>query len=191
MQPAKMLPNGVRGHASRLPLEPAFATIVSNQFAQYLNNPGEGTRYIALQFTGSGNPQRFLGSPACEFPNLDVTLLRLPNPIPARKSPLDTVSLRATVSHVIRSFRHKGLERFFTTGSRAGIQSAHARKLENRLFALNEAETPTAMNVSGWHLHQLQSDLAGRWSVRVNGDWRMTFRFDGEDAILVDYRDYH
>jgi proteic killer suppression protein len=47
------------------------------------------------------------------------------------------------------------------------------------------------MNLSGWHLHQLKGDLAGHWSVRVSGNWRMTFRFEGEDAILVDYRDYH
>ncbi len=47
------------------------------------------------------------------------------------------------------------------------------------------------MNLPGWHLHPLQGDLAGHWSVRVNGNWRMTFCFEGEDAILVDYRDYH
>lgn len=92
---------------------------------------------------------------------------------------------------MIRSFKHAGLENFFTTGSKAGIQLAHAKKLENQLFALNDAENPMEMNLSGWHLHQLKGDLAGHWSVRVSGNWRMTFRFEGEDAILVDYRDYH
>jgi proteic killer suppression protein len=92
---------------------------------------------------------------------------------------------------VIRSFRHAGLEKFYKTGSKAGIQPAHAKKLESQLLALDEAETPTAMNLSGWHLHSLQGDLAGHWSVRVSGNWRMTFRFEGENAILVDYRDYH
>jgi proteic killer suppression protein len=98
---------------------------------------------------------------------------------------------RYTDREVIRSFRHAGLEKFFKTGSKAGIQPAHAKKLESQLFALNEAENPLEMNLSGWRLHELQGDLAGHWSVRVSGNWRMTFRFEGEDAILVDYRDYH
>lgn len=92
---------------------------------------------------------------------------------------------------MIRSFRHAGLEKFFTTGSKAGIQPAHAKKLRRQLLALEDAKVPTVMNLSGWHLHPLQGDLEGHWSVRVNGNWRMTFRFEGEDAILVDYRDYH
>jgi proteic killer suppression protein len=102
-----------------------------------------------------------------------------------------SVSLRATLIRVIRSFKHAGLEKFFKTGSKAGIQPAHAKKLESQLFALDEAEGPLEMNLSGWHLHQLQGALAGHWSVRVSGNWRLTFRFEGEDAILVDYRDYH
>jgi proteic killer suppression protein len=92
---------------------------------------------------------------------------------------------------VIRSFKHAGLEKFFTTGSKAGIQPAHAKKLREQLFTLNRAAVPSYMNFPGWHLHPLQGDLAGHWSVRVNGNWRMTFRFEGEDAVLVDYRDYH
>ena len=104
---------------------------------------------------------------------------------------LTTVSLRITLVEVIRTFRHSGLEKFFKTGSKAGIQPSHARKLEYQLATLNAAKKPMAMNLPGWHLHMLQGELAGHWSVRVNGNWRMTFRFDGEDAILVDYRDYH
>jgi proteic killer suppression protein len=92
---------------------------------------------------------------------------------------------------VIRSFRHAGLEKFFTTGSKAGIQPSHARKLVDQLLALDEAEGPQEMNLPGWRLHQLQGNLAGHWSVRVSGNWRITFRFEGKDAILVDYRDYH
>jgi len=88
---------------------------------------------------------------------------------------------------VIKSFRHTGLEGFFKTGSKRGIQPAHAAKLE----ALNRAPSPQAMNLPGWHLHPLQGKLAGHWSVRVNGNWRLTFRFEGENAILVDYQDYH
>jgi proteic killer suppression protein len=92
---------------------------------------------------------------------------------------------------VIRSFRHAGLEKFFETGSKAGIQPDHARKLESQLLALDEADKPSKMNVPGWRLHPLQGEFAGHWSVRVNGNWRITFRFEDENAILVDYRDYH
>jgi toxin HigB-1 len=94
-------------------------------------------------------------------------------------------------SLVIRTFRHAGLEKFFTTGSKAGIQPEHAKRLERQLFALDEAESPSEMNLSVWHLHPRHRDLEGHWSVRVSGNWRMTFQFEGKDAILVDYRDYH
>lgn len=92
---------------------------------------------------------------------------------------------------MIRSFRHAGLEKFFSTGSEAGVQPAHARKLAIQLGTLNLARNPAAMDVSGWDLHPLKGGLANHWSVKVNANWRMTFTFDGEDAILVDYRDYH
>ncbi len=92
---------------------------------------------------------------------------------------------------MIRSFRHAGLEKFFFTGSKAGIQPAHARKLNVQLATLNTAKNATRMNVAGWDLHPLKGDLADHWSIKVNGNWRMTFTFEGENAILVDYRDYH
>ena len=92
---------------------------------------------------------------------------------------------------MIRSFRHAGLERFFLTGSKAGIQPAHAKKLTVQLGTLNTARDATRMNVPGWDLHRLKGDLGNHWSIKVNGNWRMTFTFDGEDAILVDYQDYH
>jgi toxin HigB-1 len=92
---------------------------------------------------------------------------------------------------VIKSFRHKGLERFFRTGSTSGIAARHARKFRKQLFALDNAKTPTDMNALGWRLHALSGDLEGHWSITVNGNWRVTFRFEGEDAVLVDYRDYH
>lgn len=92
---------------------------------------------------------------------------------------------------VIKSFRHKGLESFFKTGSKAGIQPAHAAKLARQLLALNEAHSPGEMKVPGWRWHPLSGDLAGHWSIWVNGNWRLTFGFEGEDAILVDYQDYH
>jgi len=92
---------------------------------------------------------------------------------------------------MIRSFRHAGLEKFFYTGSKAGIQPAHARKLGIQLGTLNLARVPAAMDVPGWDLHPLKGDLVNHWSVKVNANWRMTFKFEGEDAILVDYLDYH
>jgi proteic killer suppression protein len=95
---------------------------------------------------------------------------------------------------MITTFRHKGLEAFFLTGSKAGIQPAHAARLQLQLqlTALNAATSPEEMNVPGWRLHPLKGrDLKGHWSVWVNGNWRMTFRFSGVNAELVDYQDYH
>jgi proteic killer suppression protein len=92
---------------------------------------------------------------------------------------------------MIRSFRHKGVRRFFETGSKAGIQAAHAARLARQLSALDQAVGPEDMNVPGWGLHPLQGRLDGRWSVTVSGNWRLTFLFENGDAILVDYQDYH
>ena len=91
---------------------------------------------------------------------------------------------------MIKCFRHKGLQAFFETGSKAGIQPRHAARLGNQLDQLYVARSAGDMNLPGWKLHKLSGDLADHWSVWVNGNWRMTFTFDGEDAILVDYRDY-
>lgn len=92
---------------------------------------------------------------------------------------------------MIKTFRHKGLEAFFRTGSKAGIQPHHAAKLRVMLGTLDQARQPEDMNAPAWRLHPLKDDLAGHWSVWVNGNWRLTFRFDGNDAELVDYQDYH
>ena len=92
---------------------------------------------------------------------------------------------------MIQSFRHAGLEKFFLTGSKAGIQPAHAVKLRLQLTLLNTAKNEQRMNVPGWDLHPRKGNLAGHWSVKVNGNWRMTFAFEDEQAILVNYQDYH
>jgi proteic killer suppression protein len=89
---------------------------------------------------------------------------------------------------VIKSFRHKGLRAFFETGSRAGIQPHHAPRLKRQLSRLDVARSTDDMNIPGWRLHKLSD---GSWSVWVNGNWRMTFTFEGIDAVLVDYQDYH
>lgn len=92
---------------------------------------------------------------------------------------------------MIKSFKHRGLEKSFKAGSKAGIQPAHAPKLQLILTLLNNSKTVKDMNVSGWNLHCLSGTLAGIWSVRVNGNWRVTFRFEESDAEIVDYQDYH
>lgn len=92
---------------------------------------------------------------------------------------------------MIKSFRHKGLEQFFHNGSKAGIQATHAKKLKLQLAALNQAVQPEDMSAPSWGLHSLEGNLKGHWAITVNKNWRVVFTFEGTDAILVDYRDYH
>jgi toxin HigB-1 len=94
-------------------------------------------------------------------------------------------------TQVIKSFRHKGVEQFFKTGSKAKIQPKHADKLSLQLAALDNAKSEKDMNAPGWRLHRLHGKFEGHWSVEVSGNWRLTFTFEGEDAVLVDYVDYH
>ena len=92
---------------------------------------------------------------------------------------------------MIKSFRHKGLQRFFETGNKAGIQAAHAAKLSLQLAALEQAVKPEDLSAPSWSLHLLRGELKGHWALTVNGNWRVVFAFEGSDAVLVDYRDYH
>lgn len=92
---------------------------------------------------------------------------------------------------MIKSFGHKGLEAYFKIGSKKGIQPHHVAKLQVLLAALDNAIGPEDMNAPSWRLHELGGNLAGHWSVWVNGNWRLTFCFHGTDAELVDYQDYH
>ncbi len=92
---------------------------------------------------------------------------------------------------MIKGFRHKGIQLFFETGSKAGIVAEHETKLARQLMLLNAVKSPLEMDVAGWKLHQLKGGLAEHWAVKVSGNWRLTFTFEGEDAILVDYQDYH
>lgn len=92
---------------------------------------------------------------------------------------------------MIKSFKHKGLESFFLTGSKKGIQPHHAGRLQLQLAALDNASGPEDMSAPAWRLHPLSGNLAGHWAITVNGNWRLTFRFIGQDAELVDYQDYH
>lgn len=92
---------------------------------------------------------------------------------------------------MIKSFRHKGIEDFFKAGIKAGIQPSHAKRLRLQLGKLDTAKSPKDMDLPGWRLHPLTGDLRGYWAVSVNGNWRMTFSFEGGDVVLVDYQDYH
>lgn len=92
---------------------------------------------------------------------------------------------------MIRSYRHKGLKRFAETGSKAGVQAKHALRLRRLLTALDVASRPGDLNAPGNDLHALNGDLEGHWAVRVSGSWRLTFAFEGDDVVLVDYHDYH
>ena len=92
---------------------------------------------------------------------------------------------------MIKSFRHRVIEKFFETGSKEGIQAKHANKLRLQLFALDNATGVEDMNAPGWKLHPLAGTLKGHWGISVSGNWRLTFRFEGENAVLVDYQDYH
>jgi proteic killer suppression protein len=93
---------------------------------------------------------------------------------------------------MIKSFKHKGLQVFFETGSKAGIRPDHAVKLQLQLTTLNLVEAPADMNQPGWKLHSLKGHLEQHWAVTVNGNWRLTFRFLPDGHVeLVDYQDYH
>lgn len=92
---------------------------------------------------------------------------------------------------MIKTFKHKGLERFYRTGSTAGIQAKHQNRLRLILSNLNQAESPDDMDLPGLNLHELKGERKGIWSVVVNGNWRVTFRFNGRDVEIVNYEDYH
>ncbi len=92
---------------------------------------------------------------------------------------------------MIKSFKHKGLAKFYETGSRAGIQPAHAKRLRMQLAALDTSQTVEDMDIPGFRLHPLKGSDKDRWSIMVNGNWRITFEFVNGDAYVLDYEDYH
>lgn len=92
---------------------------------------------------------------------------------------------------MIISFRHKGLEAFFSSGTQAGIQPMHAKRLREMLTALNAAASPADLARPSWRLHGLVGDRAGFFSMTVQANWRLVFRFDGPNVELLDYLDYH
>ena len=92
---------------------------------------------------------------------------------------------------MIKSFRHKGLRKYFESGSVAGIQPHHARRLRMLLTALDTAQSIEDMNIPGFRLHLLKGSDRGRWAVWVNGNWRLTFEFRDGEVYVLDYEDYH
>ena len=92
---------------------------------------------------------------------------------------------------MIKSFKHKGLEQLFISGSKKCIQPEHSNKLLRILDRLDASLSPKDMNLHGYKLHKLSGKEENTWSVWVNGNWRITFKFEGEDAIAVNYEDYH
>ena len=92
---------------------------------------------------------------------------------------------------MITSFIHKGLERLYKTGKSSGIQAQHAKRLRLILTNLDQAESPQDMDLPGLRLHELKGSRKNIWSVSVSGNWRVTFRFIGRDAEIVNYEDYH
>ncbi len=92
---------------------------------------------------------------------------------------------------MIKSFKHKGLKIFFETGNTKGIQAEHAGKLSLILNLLDEVGDVTEMNFPGSGLHRLKGTMKDHWSVKVSGNWRITFTFENGDAEIVNYQDYH
>jgi proteic killer suppression protein len=95
------------------------------------------------------------------------------------------------VYNMIKTWRHKGLKKFYETGNKSGVQPKHAETLKLLLLQLTSAIQPEDMNTPGNNFHQLHGELNGYYSVKVNGNWRIIFQFENEDVILVDYIDYH
>lgn len=92
---------------------------------------------------------------------------------------------------MILSFKHKGLQLFYETGKKSGIQANHAKRLTLILGRLNASVSAEDMNLPGLYFHALSGDRLGVYTVRVSGNWRVTFRFTGNHAEIVNYEDYH
>ena len=92
---------------------------------------------------------------------------------------------------MIKGFRHKGLDRFFRKNDVRGIQAQQAARISRILDTLDGASTAEQLNIPGYYLHPLKGDRKGEWAITVSGNWRITFRFEGEDAVDVNLEDDH
>jgi proteic killer suppression protein len=93
--------------------------------------------------------------------------------------------------YIERTSQHKGLKSFYESGSAAGVQPHHAKRLRMLLTALETAQSIEDMDIPGFRLHQLKGEERGRWSVWVNGNWRVTFEFKDGHAYVLNYEDDH
>ncbi len=91
---------------------------------------------------------------------------------------------------MIRHFKHEGLKRFFETGNKRFIHPDHAKRLRLALARLEVSFNPTDMDLPGMGFHVLAGDRQGFYAVSISGNWRLIFRFEGKDAVDVDYLDY-
>ena len=92
---------------------------------------------------------------------------------------------------MIKSFRHKGLRSLFESGKAAGVQASHVKRLRMQLAALDTAQVIEDMDIPGFRLHSLKGEMLGRWSITVNGNWRLTFEFEDGNTHILDDEDYH
>ncbi len=104
---------------------------------------------------------------------------------------MTTVKRQTTIYPDIRSFRHKGLKALYDDGTTRYVAAAHVEKLRDILGLLDRARTPSDLNLPGFGLHPLKGRASGAWAARVSGNWRLGFRFLGQDVVAVDYLDYH
>jgi len=91
---------------------------------------------------------------------------------------------------MIKSFRSKALKRFFEKGDSSKLSVPNHDRVRRQLITLDEASAPEAMDIPGWRLHGLQGKPK-RYAVDASGNWRLTFGFEGKDAVAVDLEDYH
>ena len=92
---------------------------------------------------------------------------------------------------MIKSFKHKGLEKFYESGSNKGVQANHVKKLRMQLAALDTAQSIDDVDIPGYRLHQLTGDRRGIWTITVNANWRLTFEFEEGNVYILNYEDYH
>ena len=92
---------------------------------------------------------------------------------------------------MIKSFKHKGLERLFVKGSAGGVQADYAPRITLMLDAIDAAEQVKELDLPGFRLHRLKGDKRNLWSLRVSANWRITFEFENGDAYILDLEDYH
>ena len=92
---------------------------------------------------------------------------------------------------MIQSFRHRGLELFYSKGSYKAIPAQYAARIERILDRLDAAISADDMDLPGYRFHRLSGKRKTCFAVSVSGNWRLTFKFDGDNAIEVDLEDYH